>query len=99
MLVRTVRKYLPRFLEAAASDGQWTVPAFVEQALRDLALCGDFTGGFSHFICDRCNGPRVVPFSCKGRLCASCGARRMNEFAAYAVDRLLPRCDYRQWVL
>lgn len=99
VLVRTVRKHLPRFLEAAASDGHWTLPAFVEQALRDLALCGDFTGGFSHFECDRCKEPRVVPFSCKGRLCASCGARRMNEFAAYAVDRVLPRCDYRQWVI
>lgn len=23
----------------------------------------------------------------------------MAEFAAYAVDRLMPRCDYRQWVV
>ena len=49
VLVRTVRKYLPRLLEAAASDGQWTLPRFVEQALRDLATCGDFTRGFTHF--------------------------------------------------
>ena len=23
----------------------------------------------------------------------------MNEFAAYAVDRVLPKCSYRQWAI
>ena len=99
VLVRAVRKHLPRFLEAVAADGGWPLPAFVREALRGLALCGDFTNGFTHFCCDRCQVPRIVPFSCKSRLCASCGGRRMSEFAAYAVDRVLPRCDYRQWVV
>lgn len=99
VLVRTVRKHLPRFLEAAAREDGWTLPAFVQDALESLALCGDFTHGFTHFQCDRCSEPRIVPFACKGRLCVSCGGRRMAEFAAYAVDRLMPRCDYRQWVV
>jgi hypothetical protein len=45
VLVRTVQRHLPRLLEAAASDGQWALPRFVEQALRDIATCGNFTHG------------------------------------------------------
>ena len=99
VLVRTVRKHLPRFLELAAADGHWSLPGFVEDALRSIVTCGDFIQGFTHFRCERCEEVRIVPFSCKGRLCASCGGRRMSEFAAYAVDRVLPKCAYRQWTI
>src|SRR5262245_4639305 len=42
----------------------------------------------------------VLPFSCKGRgVCSSCSNRRMFDLAAHLVDRVLPRVQYRQWVL
>ena len=38
--------------------------------------------------------------SCKGRdICPSCATRRMVETAAYMVDHVLPRVQFRQWVL
>jgi hypothetical protein len=40
-----------------------------------------------------------VAFSCKGRVCPSCWARRTAETAADLVDRVLPEAPYRQWVL
>jgi hypothetical protein len=40
-----------------------------------------------------------VAFSCKGRVCPSCWARRSAETAADLVDRVLPEAPYRQWVL
>jgi hypothetical protein len=42
----------------------------------------------------------TVAFSCKGRgICPSCGARRMCNSAAHAVDRVLPAAPVRQYVL
>ena len=41
----------------------------------------------------------MVAFSCKGKLCPSCLARRTADTAAWLVDRLLPEAGYRQWVL
>ena len=40
-----------------------------------------------------------MAFSCKGRVCPSCWARRTAETAADLVDRVLPVAPYRQWVL
>ena len=41
-----------------------------------------------------------MAFSCKNRaLCPSCTARRMDDCAAALVDRVLPWCGYRQWVV
>jgi hypothetical protein len=40
-----------------------------------------------------------VAFSCKGRICPSCWARRAADIAADLVDRLLPQAPYRQFVL
>ncbi|MBU1512379.1 transposase, partial [Myxococcota bacterium] len=42
---------------------------------------------------------RLVAFSCKGRLCPSCWAKRAADTAAHLVDRVLPEATYRQWVL
>jgi len=40
-----------------------------------------------------------VAYSCKGKLCPSCLARRTADTAAWLVDHLLPEACYRQWVL
>ena len=72
----------------------------VLRELRGLAACGDFTRGFIRLQCSACRVDRVVPFSCKGRLCISCGARRMAIAAAHLVDRVLrPEVGWRQWVI
>ena len=44
--------------------------------------------GFIRLQCSACRIDRVVPFSCKGRLCISCSARRMADTAAHLVDRV-----------
>ncbi len=100
VLVRLLRMHLDDFLERAAGAAHPThVPPFVERQLRAMVDCGDLTRGFVRLACSSCSGLRVVPFSCKGRLCPSCGGRRMSEQAAHLVDRVLPRTPYRQWVL
>jgi hypothetical protein len=100
VLVQVLTEHLERFERATNADGDaHAPPRFVLDALRAIAGCSDLSRGFLRFACDRCRAPRIVPFSCKASLCPSCGARRMADLAAHAVDRVLPRVPYRQWVV
>lgn len=94
-----LRDHLDTFIEQTQADGGRGVPAFVVRQLRAMIDCGDLTRGFLRLECTSCRGPRIVPFSCKARLCPSCAGRRMSEQAFHLVDRVLPRAPYRQWVL
>jgi hypothetical protein len=97
--VAVVRRHLPAFLERIEQEGG-SLPKFVADELEAFVTCGDFEHGFLITACRRCGEQLRVPFSCKGRgFCPSCMGRRMSEGAALLVDRLLPRCGYRQWVL
>ena len=97
-LTGLLRDHLDEFI-AGCDDDQRPLPRFVDRQLRAITTCGDLTHGFVRLECTSCRGPRVVPFSCKVRLCPSCAGRRMNEQAAHLVDRVLPQVPYRQWVL
>lgn len=46
-----------------------------------------------------CHEEVLVPFSCKGRLCASCTSRRAHDAAAHLVDVVLPEVPFRQWTV
>src|SRR5881409_206446 len=94
-----VREHLDAFLAAAAArtDGAG-VPPFIEREFREFLGCGVYSRGFARVRCDDCAFERLVPFSCKGRFCPSCGGRRMAEQAAHLVEAVLPRVPVRQWV-
>ncbi|MBM4247825.1 MAG: transposase, partial [Deltaproteobacteria bacterium] len=97
--VAIVRRHFPAFLERIEHDGG-VLPKFVRDEFDGFVTCGDFERGFLVTACRRCGEQLRVPFSCKVRgFCPSCLGRRMSEGAALLVDRLLPRCGYRQWVL
>jgi hypothetical protein len=71
----------------------------VEREFRRYLDCGLLCHGFARLRCPRCGFERLVAFSCKGKLCPSCLARRAGDAAAWLVDHLLPEAGYRQWVL
>ncbi|MBU1244976.1 transposase, partial [Myxococcota bacterium] len=82
----------------ASADGSG-YPAFVEKEFRRYLDCGILANGFARLRCPSCGFERLVAFSCKGRLCPSCWAKRAADTAAHLVDRVLPEATYRQWVL
>jgi len=81
------------------SDTGTGYPRFVENEFRRYLDCGILAHGFARLRCPDCGFERFVAFSCKGRLCPSCWARRAADIAADLVDRVLPEAPYRQWVL
>jgi hypothetical protein len=59
-----LRDDVPEFLERTqGEDPEWRIPAFVEKQLRSLLTCGDVASGFLLAECERCDAPRVIPFS------------------------------------
>jgi len=71
----------------------------VEHEFRRYLECGLLSGGFARLRCPECGDEKLLAFSCKGRICPSCWARRTADTAAHLVDRVLPEAPYRQWVL
>jgi hypothetical protein len=98
-LYTVVREHLETFLARPWLDGGPGYPRFIEEEFRRYLDCGLLSWGFSRIRCPRCGLERLVAYSCKGRLCPSCAARRTNDTAARLVDHLLPAVPYRQWVL
>ncbi|MBU1069157.1 transposase [Myxococcota bacterium] len=94
-----VHEHLETLLAQArqASVDNSGYPAFVEKEFRRYLDCGILANGFARLRCPTCGFERLVAFSCKGRLCPSCWAKRAAETAAHLVDHVLPEATYRQW--
>jgi hypothetical protein len=76
------------------------LPAFVTAEIDSFLRCGILAHGFVLARCGDCGWSRPVAFSCKRRgFCPSCIGRRMADFAAHLVDRVVPTVPLRQWVL
>lgn len=98
VLYQAVEKHLSEFI-SRAEEAERPVPTFVRRELEGLLDCGVLEKGAIRLRCPCCGFDRLVAFSCKGRICPSCAARRMSETAAILVDQVLPKAPYRQWVL
>ena len=55
------------FLRYARESYDGPLPRYVEDELRGYLRCGDFSRGFVHLQCPRCEHDVLVPFSCKNR--------------------------------
>jgi hypothetical protein len=97
-----VREHLESYLASAGHDDALVpvVPRHVEAAFREYLKCGVLAHGFARVYCAGCGHDFLVAFSCKGRdVCPSCATGRMVATAAHLVDAVLPRVQFRQWVL
>ena len=85
-------------LEAVADPP--VLPAFVVAEVEAFLRCGILSQGLILAKCRDCGWCRPVAFSCRRRgFCPSCLGRRISDFAAGLVDRVIPRVPVRQWVL
>ena len=95
-LHRVLSQHWPPFVLRTEEAGG--LPDFVKREIEGYLTCGLLEYGHARVACCRCGFERLVPFSCKGRICPSCSGRRMNDIAAHLVDRVLPSTPIRQWV-
>jgi len=97
VLYQAVSEHWPKFV-AMSEQADRPVPLYVRRELEGFLDCGLLERGAVRLRCPACGFDRLIAFSCKGRLCPSCAARRMAETAANLVDDLLPDVPLRQWV-
>jgi hypothetical protein len=69
-----------------ANAGQVTAPQIAE--VEKMLGCGDPTNGYATYICLNCGETKPVCFSCKRRVCSSCGKIHADEWAAQMSRRM-----------
>jgi hypothetical protein len=101
VLYTTLQAHWKTFLRQLDAEAETpALPAFVVSEVEAFLRCGILAHGFVLARCGDCGWCRPVAFSCRRRgFCPSCIGRRMSDFAAHLVDRVVPRCPLRQWVL
>jgi hypothetical protein len=70
----------------AAYAGQVTPHQIAE--VEKMLGCGDPANGYATYICLNCGEPQRVCFSCKSRVCSSCGKVHADEWAAQMSHRM-----------
>jgi hypothetical protein len=70
----------------AAYAGQVTAHQIAE--VEKMLGCGDPTNGYATYICLNCGETKQVCFSCKSRVCSSCGKVHADEWAGQMSSRM-----------
>jgi hypothetical protein len=70
----------------AAYKGQVTPHQIAE--VEKMLGCGDLAKGYATYICLNCGETQRVCFSCKSRVCSSCGKVHADEWAAQMSSRM-----------
>lgn len=56
--------------------------------VKKMMQCGLLENGFLEFKCDSCGETKKVGFTCKSRLCSSCGKIRIDDWVEDLVKRM-----------
>lgn len=56
--------------------------------VKKMIQCGSLENGFLEFKCDVCGETKRVGFTCKSRLCSSCGKVRIDDWVEDLVSRM-----------
>ena len=63
-----------------------------------MLICCTPAGGFATYICLHCGNKKIVPFSCKSKLCSRCGKKYTDVWSEVFSDELL-NVDHRHIIL
>ena len=63
-----------------------------------MLACGTKKCGYATYICTYCGEQKIIPFSCKSKLCSRCGKKHTDIWAHILADKLL-FCEHRHIVL
>ena len=69
----------------------------VDTTVQKILHCANPKDGFAHLRCRGCGCEYVVPFSCKTRVCPSCGQKRLLLWCQWLFEKVLFRLRHRHW--
>jgi hypothetical protein len=97
VLQQILQKHGHQALWALAGRVPTCVWEAARAALERMIVCRTAVGGFVRLRCDTCGEMKTIPFSCKSRLCPSCGWLHAQHFVESVQARLI-KCRYRHLV-
>ena len=69
----------------------------VENTVQKILHCANPNDGFAHLRYRGCGREYIVPFSCKERVCPSCGQKRLLIWCEWLFEKVLFRLRHRHW--
>ena len=74
------------------------LPENVIRETEKMLTCCTRECGFAKYICPHCGNIKIIPFSCKSKLCSRCGKKHTDIWSQIVSEKLL-NCDHRHIVL
>lgn len=97
MLQQILQNHGPQALWALAGRVPSEVWEAARSALERMVVCRTPAAGFVRLRCDTCGEIKTIAFTCKSRLCPSCGWLQAQRFVESVQARLI-KCRYRHLV-
>ena len=69
----------------------------VKKTIQKILRCSNPEDGFAHLRCRGCGREYICPFSCKARVCPSCGQKRLLSWCEWLFEKVLFRLRHRHW--
>ena len=74
------------------------IEEYQKKVVERFILCGDPKEGFALVECPDCKESYFVPFSCKTRICNSCGEKHVLEWSDWLTHEVLLNVNHRHMV-
>ena len=74
------------------------IEEYQKKVVERFMLCGDPKEGFALIECPDCGESYFVPFSCKTRICNSCGEKHILEWSEWLSHEVLLNVNHRHMV-
>src|SRR3989338_5818415 len=74
------------------------LPENVIRETEKMLLCCTRECGFAKYVCPHCGNIKIIPFSCKSKLCSRCGKKHTDIWSQIVSEKLL-NCDHQHIVL
>ena len=85
--------------EKYLSSNEYEVREVEKREVEKMLVCMDLErGGYSIYICPECGDQKIIPHSCKSRICSSCGKRHADEWAEM-INKEMYAVPYRHIIL
>lgn len=74
------------------------LPENVIRETEKMLACCTRECGFAKYVCPHCGNIKIIPFSCKSKLCSRCGKKHTDIWSQTVSEKLL-NCDHRHIIL
>jgi hypothetical protein len=84
--------------EMYLKNGSYSVRDVEKREVEKMLSCMDIEKGHSVYMCSECGKKKIVPHSCKSRICSICGKKHADEWAE-KINKEMYAVPYRHIIL